>query len=328
MGSDLSNTLPCEREQRRYPATCVNLRLFASLKRILPYLLVSLAPLFWSGNFVMGRALHDQITPIALSFWRWTVALLVVLPFVLHRLRELAAAIRGHWAVLSLLGVLGVTNFNTFVYIGLQTTTATNAVLLVSTTPVLILALSLFFFGIKVGPLQGFGVLLSLAGVGAIVTAGDLGALSSLQLNAGDLWIMAAVLSWALYSVGLRWRPEGLVPLVFLTATMVTGLVPLLPLYLWDLKRGTALALDGAVIGAVAYVAIFPSVLAYVFWNKGVAELGANHTGQFLHLMPVFGTLLSMLLLGERLAGFHLAGIALIASGILLAGGRQRANDA
>lgn len=294
-------------------------------KNVLPYLLVSLAPLFWSGNFVLGRALHETVPPIALSFWRWAVALLILLPILLPRARDLASAVRRHWAILSLLGLLGVTNFNTFVYIGLQTTTATNAVLLVSTAPVLILVLSFLMLGEAVRPVQAVGVFLSLSGVGIIAAAGEPAALANLELNSGDLWILAAVASWALYSVCLRWRPQGLDPLLFLAATIVTGLVPLLPLYLWDLARGSTLELDLVTAGAVGYVALFPSILAYVFWNRGVAELGASRTGQFLHLMPAFGTLLSMLLLGERLEIHHLAGIGLIAAGILLAGGQDRA---
>lgn len=294
-------------------------------KRLLPYLLVSLAPLFWSGNFVLGRALHESVPPIALSFWRWAVALLVLLPFLLPRARFLVGVLRAHWPILSLLGLLGVTNFNTFVYIGLQTTTATNAVLLVSTTPVLILVLSFLLLGQSVRPLQVIGVLLSLAGVASIVAAGDLATLAGLALNSGDLWILGAVASWALYSVCLRWRPPELDSLAFLTTTVITGLVPLLPLYVWDLARGSMLPVDLVTVGAVGYVALFPSVLAYVFWNRGVAELGANRTGQFLHLMPVFGTLLSMLLLDERLALYHFTGIGLIGAGILLAGGKERA---
>jgi drug/metabolite transporter (DMT)-like permease len=294
-------------------------------KNVLPYLLVSLAPLFWSGNFVLGRALHETVPPIALSFWRWAVALLILLPILLPRARDLASAVKRHWAILSLLGLLGVTNFNTFVYIGLQTTTATNAVLLVSTAPVLILALSFLMLGEAVRPLQAVGVFLSLSGVGIIAAAGEPAALANLELNSGDLWILAAVASWALYSVCLRWRPQGLDPLLFLAATIVTGLIPLLPLYLWDFARGSTLELDAVTAGAVGYVALFPSILAYVFWNRGVAELGASRTGQFLHLMPAFGTLLSMLLLGERLETYQLAGIGLIAAGILLAGGKDRA---
>lgn len=285
-----------------------------------PYLLVVLPPLFWSGNFVLGRALGGTIPPIALSFWRWALALLILLPFTLPRVRRQADLIRRHWGVLALLGVLGVTNFNTFVYIGLNTTTATSAVLLQSTTPVLIVALSFLLLGQRVHAWQAAGILLSLAGVAVIVLRGDAATLASLEVNRGDLWVLAAVVSWALYSVCLRWRPQGLDPLAFLTATVAAGLVPLVPLYLWDLGASGGFPLSAVTLGALGYVGLFPSVLAYVLWNRAVAELGANRTGQFMHLMPVFGTLLSMALLGEQMQAFHLAGIGLIAGGIWLAG--------
>jgi drug/metabolite transporter (DMT)-like permease len=284
-----------------------------------PYLLAALAPLFWSSNFILGRALNQTIPPIALSFWRWAVALLIVLPFALPRLRDQWGLVRRHWAVLSLLAVLGVTNFNTFVYLGLQSTTATSAVLMVSTTPVLIVLLSFLLLGQRVSPRQGAGILLSLAGVAVIIARGDLAALAALRLNGGDLWVLGAVVSWALYSVCLRWRPAGLDPLAFLTVTMAIGLLPLLPLYRWELGRGLGFGVDAVSLGAIGYVALFPSLLAYVIWNRAVAELGANRTGQLLHLMPAFGAVLAMPLLGERMHGFHLAGIGLIAAGIALA---------
>ncbi len=283
------------------------------------YFIAALAPLFWSGNFILGRALNQTIPPIALSFWRWAVALLIVLPFALPRLRGQWGLVCRHWAALSLLAVLGVTNFNTFVYLGLQTTTATNAVLMVSTTPVLIVLLSFLLLRKRVRPRQAAGILLSLCGVAVIIARGDAQALAALQLNRGDLWVLGAVASWALYSVCLHWRPAGMDPLAFLAVTMVIGLVPLLPLYQWELGQGQGFELDAVTLGAIGYVALFPSLLAYVLWNRAVAELGANHTGQLLHLMPAFGVMLAMPLLGERMHGFHLAGIGLIAGGIILA---------
>lgn len=290
---------------------------------ISPYLLAALAPLFWSSNFILGRALNQTIPPIALSFWRWAVALLIVLPFALPRLRDQWGLVCRHWAVLALLAVLGVTNFNTFVYLGLQSTTATNAVLMVSTTPVLIVLLSFLLLRQRVSARQAAGILLSLAGVAVIIVRGDPQALAALRLNGGDLWVLGAVASWALYSVCLRWRPAGLDPLAFLAVTMVIGLIPLLPLYQWELGRGLSFAVNAVSLGAIGYVALFPSVLAYVLWNRAVAELGANRTGQLLHLMPAFGAVLAMPVLGERMQGFHLAGIGLIAAGIALASRSQ-----
>jgi drug/metabolite transporter (DMT)-like permease len=290
----------------------------AAQRRASPYLLLVLTTFFWAGNFVLGRAVHELIPPIALSFWRWSAALMLVLPFAWPQLRRDWSGLRRHWVILSVLGVLGVTNFNTFVYLGLQTTTATSAVLLVSTTPVLIVALSFAMLGVRVTVAQMTGILTSLAGVLVIVAQGDPATLLELEPNRGDLWVLAAVVSWALYSVCLRWRPQGLHPLSFLVATFVLGLLPLLPLYLWELRVRGGFAIELPNLAAIGYVALFPSVLAYIFWNRAVASLGANRSGQFLHLMPAFGVALSVLLLGERPQGFHLLGIVLIGGGIAL----------
>lgn len=287
------------------------------------YLLVTLAPLFWAGNFVLARALHQELPPIALSFWRWALAGLILLPFAYRSLRAQWEQVRQHWKILTLLGVLGVSNFNTFVYLGLQTTTATNAVLLQSTTPLMILALAVPLLGQPVRLPQLFGILLSLGGVVVIVARGRWDALGALSLDRGDLWVLAAVASWAMYSVCLRWRPAGLDPPAFLAASILTGTLPLLPLYLWDLARNGGFEVNAVSLGAIGYVAVFPSLLAYLFWNRAVADLGANRTGQFMHLMPVFGALLSVLVLGEQWHGFHLAGATLIAGGIWL-GSRNR----
>lgn len=284
-----------------------------------PYLLLVLTTLFWSGNFVLGRAVHTVFSPFTLSFWRWAVALVILLPFVGTSLREQGPLLRRHWPNLLLLSVLGVVNFNTFVYIGLQTTTATNALIMLSITPVLIVALSFVLLRQTVTGWQGLGIGVSLAGMLVIVSRGDVQALLARQFNPGDLWVLAAVLSWALYSVCLRWRPAGLKPLNFQAATMVIGLAILTPLYGWDVFHGRTVAVNVATVSSILYLALFPSILAYVFWNQAVVEVGANRSGQFLHLMPAFGAVLSMLFLGERLYGFHAVGIALIALGIYLA---------
>ncbi len=281
--------------------------------------IAALPPLFWAGNFVLGRALHAEIPPLALSFWRWFLALLILLPFSYRGLVDQWGTLRASWRSLILLAALGVSNYNTFAYIGLQTTTATNAVLLTSTTPVLILALSWVLLGLRVSAVQGLGMALSLAGVGVIVTEGDLARLSGVRLTIGDLWILAAGLDWALYSVCLRWRPAALDPLVFLSATVAIGTLPLAGLYGWDLWRGSGFDPTPQNLAALVYVALFPSVLAYVIWNRAVAELGANRTGQYIHLLPVFGALLAMLLLGERPNWFHGVGVGLIGGGIWLA---------
>jgi drug/metabolite transporter (DMT)-like permease len=293
-----------------------------ALDRLIPmWCLASLPSLFWAGNFVLARALHADIPPIALSFWRWAIALLVLLPFTYSELWRQRALLRLHWPVLTLFALLGVTSYNTFAYLGLQHTTATNGVLLTSVTPVVILALSVVFFRTPLRIAQLIGILLSFAGVVLIATEGRLWMLGELQLNRGDLWILAASLDWALYSVFLRWRPAELEPKTFLAAMIAIGLLPLTGLYAWDLASGHRFEPNASNLAAIGYVAVFPSVLAYVFWNRAVAEMGPNRTGQYMHLMPIFGAVLAVLLLGERLHAYHLLGALIIAAGIALATG-------
>ena len=283
-------------------------------------LLAILPPLFWAGNFVLARAMHAEISPSALSFWRWALALLVILPFVYKAMWAQRALIRQHWAVLTLFAVLGITNYNTFAYFGLQTSPATNGVLLASAIPLIILALSFLIFRVPLSRLQLLGILLSLAGVLVILTEGRPALLADMTWNRGDLWLLAASLDWALYSVFLRWRPANMSPGAFLGAIIAIGVIPLVPLYAVDvLWWGNRLAVNAANISVIAYVAVFPSVLAYVFWNRAVQELGPNRTGQYIHLMPLFGAAMAIIFLGERLQLFHGIGALLIATGILLA---------
>jgi drug/metabolite transporter (DMT)-like permease len=294
-------------------------------------LLAALPPLFWAGNYVLARALHADMPPMALSFWRWTLALLILLPFVgptLLRQRQLLGGIlRRQGVQLAVLALLGITGYNTLLYVGLQDTTATNAVLLSAATPVIIVALSFLLLGERLGIAALAGLMLSLLGVLVILAKGDPMAMLRLKPAAGDGWVLLAALDWALYSVLLRRRPAELEPLVFLTLIVAMGLLPLAALYAWELSSGARFAPNVANLAAIGYVALFPSVLAYVIWNRAVAELGANRTGQYIHLLPVFGTVLGLLLLGERLLWFHAVGAALIGAGIGLAAlrrGRER----
>lgn len=283
-----------------------------------PYLLLTLTPLFWAGNFVVGRAIRNDIPPVALAFWRWAIAALLLLPFAWPHLRGQWPLIRSQWRSLSLFSVLGVVCFNVFAYLGLQYTTATNGVLLNSTIPILIIALNGIFFRNRPTPMQAAGVALSLTGVLVIVAQGDTAVFSALTLNAGDVSILAAVMAWAVYTILLKQRPMDLHPLAFLAVLTIIGVIVLLPFYLAELASGRHLIWSGKAAMALAYVAIFPALLGYVFWNRGVAAVGPNRAGLFIHLMPVFGTLLSVLLLGERPKLFQIAGIGLIFMGIAL----------
>jgi drug/metabolite transporter (DMT)-like permease len=277
-----------------------------------------MSTLFWSGNFVIGRAARFEVPPIGLSFWRWAVALIIFLPFAWrHVVRQWQLLVKS-WKIIVLLGILGIANFNTFVYIGLQSTTATNAVIIVSTTPIIIVVLSRFLHGDKITFIQGLGIIISLFGVITIVSRGNASSLLAFKFSVGDFWIMAAVLSWALYSVMLKWCPAGMHSLSLLAGTAIVGVAVLAPFYVWETWTGITMRLNFVTFSIVLYVSFFASVLAIVFWNHAVARVGANRAGQFMHLVPANGIMLSMFFLSELMKAFHLVGISLILLGIYM----------
>ncbi|ABK99607.1 DMT family transporter [Pelobacter propionicus] len=283
-----------------------------------PYILLVLSSLIWSGNFVVGRGLRGAVPPISLAFWRWAVALAILLPLSWPILRRQWPLLRRNWRLLALNGLLGVAGFNTLLYIALQSTTATNALLIDSTIPVFIALLSWLFGEGALTRRQLLGVLVSLAGVITIICRADVRSLVSFQANRGDLWVLLAVVCWALYTVLLRRLPDGAHPLGVLTVMVMVGLLGLAPFYFWELGQGGRVLLTAPVVVGLAYVGLFASVLAFIMWNRAVVQVGANRAGLFVHLMPLFGTILSVLFLGESFHLFHLSGMALIFSGIYL----------
>ena len=286
--------------------------------RALAYLLLTLTVLFWSGNWVVGRWIRDDVPPIALSFWRWVIAFACLLPWAWPHLRRDWPQLREHWKVLALLGMFGGACHNALTYTGVANTTATNGVLLASATPIMIIGLSWLLLGKRLRPLEWLGVAVSFSGVLAILARGELVQLLALRPNAGDLWVLAAMLFWALYTVLLVHRPAGLHALSFLAAITLWGLAGLAPFYLWEIAAGKLIVPGGPAFAAIAYAGIFPAALGFIFWNRAVAEVGGNRAGQFMHLMPAFGTILAIVFLGEEPALYHLAGIALILAGIFL----------
>lgn len=289
------------------------------LDRFSPYLLLVLAASFWGGNFNIARAFNEDIPPLGLSFWRWAIAGLILLPFVWRPMARQWQSFRQHWKLVMLLGVLGVAGFNTLVYLGLQTTTATNGVLLQSINPIFIIVLSSLLLGEFASRRQWWGVALSLIGVLIILIKGDWHTLLALDFHAGDLIILLAVIDWSLYTVLLRKLPAELKGLPILGYTVLIGVLAILPLYLYEsLIQLHTMPFNAISIGSVLYVAIFPSVLSYLFWNHGTYRIGANRAGQFAHIVPVSGILIAVLVLGEQLHWYHLAGIVLVAAGIIL----------
>jgi len=284
----------------------------------MPYLLLVLTTLFWSGNFVLGRGMHAAIPPLALSFWRWSLALTILLILAHRPLWRQRGLIRSHARFILLQGILGVSGFNTLLYLAMQYTTVINAVLVNSCIPVLIALFSWFLYRETLLPRQCFGVFVSLMGVVLIMVKGQISMLSQIAFNRGDLLVLAAAVVWALYSANLKKYPRELHPLAYLTAISLVGLTGILPLYLIELALGKSFILNAATAAAIAYVAVFASVLAFVFWNRAVRIVGANKAGPFVHLMPVFSSILAVFFLDETPAWYQGQGVLLIFLGILL----------
>lgn len=288
----------------------------------MPYLLMVMPPLFWSGNFVLGRAVAGHVPPIGLAFWRWAIGCLLVLPLAWPHLRRDLPALRAHWGIVLVLSAVGIAAFNSFVYVGLNRTTALNAVMMQSTMPVLIVLMSFMLFRQRISALGALGIGVSLAGVAAIVGRGDPAAFAGLDLNLGDVWVFAAVVSYSAYTALLRRKPAAH-PFSFLAVTFGLGALMLVPFYAWETATVRPVRPDLLTVAAIAYVALFPSILAYLCYNRSVELIGANRTGLSIHLMPVFGSVMAMLFLGERLSWYHGLGIVLIAAGIALANRRE-----
>ena len=289
-----------------------------------PYALLAIAVLLWAGNWVFARAMRFDVPPVALAFWRWVVALVILSPLAYSHVRQQWRVVLRSWRVLCLLALLATVFQHIPVYIGLRDTTATNGALLNSTTPIMIFVLSRVLVGERWSARQALGVAISLGGVLAIVAGGEFSVLAGLQLNGGDLWVLLATLSWAVYTVCLRWRPAELDPLAMLWTISAIGVVAIFPLYAWELATGRTLQVTTIALAGIAYMGVFATVVAYVFWNRAVQQVGPNRAGPFMYLMLVYTPLLAIVFLDERLQLYHFIGCALILGGIYLAASGRR----
>jgi drug/metabolite transporter (DMT)-like permease len=291
----------------------------------MPYLLLTLSALIWSGNFVISRAMHDVIPPAGFVFWRWVVAIVVLAPIALPRLRREWPILRANWQMICLCGLLGVTLFNFLIYTAMHTTTAINGALVNSAIPVFILIFARIFYKQTVSLRQHIGIALSLTGVATIILQGDLARIRTLSFNRGDLLVLMAAMAWALYSVAIKRFPQGLNPFLFLFSIAACGLVFLVPFYAMEIAAGQLMVANTATFLSIGYVGVLASVVAFMSWNSGLRQVGPHLGGQFIHLMPAFSTLLAVFFLGERLYAFHVVGIMMIFAGIACATLRAKA---
>ncbi len=283
-----------------------------------PYLLLCITALCWAGNAIVGRLAAGHIPPVTLSFLRWALAFLLILPFAWKHMVRDWAAIRGHLGTMIVLSITGIGAFTTLQYWALEHTQALNTLLLQSAAPLIVALWSLILLGVRLTLMQACGVLLSLAGVLVILLRGDLTTLSNIAFNKGDLIFIVALVIFALYSVLTLKRPQ-IHGLSFVGFTFGCGAACLIPLFIWELYARPVMQIDTANLLTLAYVALFPSTLAYLCFNRGVQLIGANRAAPFFHVVPVFGTVMSIVFLGEHPQAFHFIGFALVLAGVFVA---------
>jgi drug/metabolite transporter (DMT)-like permease len=280
--------------------------------------LLILGNLFWASNIIVGRKILGDVPPVALSFWRWFAAFAVAFWFAWPHLKKDWPVLWAHWKLMLILAATGIALFNTAAYIGLAGTTALNVLLLQSCLPLMVTICALVLFRDKPSFWQVAGVIVSMSGVAFVAAHGSLQALLAFHFFRADVWILGSVVIYGVYIVTLRQRPE-VHPLSFMQALMGLGTCMVAPLFLWELSRGIRMSHHWQNFAGIGYMAVFPSFISYLFFNRGVELIGGTRAGQSMHLMPLFGCLMAILVLGESLHFYHLAGVALIASGIFLA---------
>jgi len=287
-----------------------------------PYLLLCITALCWAGNAIVGRLAAGHIPPVTLSFLRWSLAFLLILPFAWKHLVQDWPAIRGKLGLMILLSITGIGCFNTLQYWALEYTQALNTLLLQSAGPLIVAIWSLVLLCVRLTVAQAIGVLLSMTGVLVILLHVDLTTLSSIEFNKGDLIFIVALVIFGLYSVLTLKRP-AIHGLSFVAFTFGCGAACLIPLWIWELVSRPVMTLDAKNLASLFYVAVFPSTLAYLCFNRGVQLIGANRAAPFFHVVPVFGSVMAIAFLGERPQLFHVIGFALVLAGVYAASRKQ-----
>lgn len=290
--------------------------------RVKSVLLLSGAVLFWSGNNVVAKAIIGQIPPFSFTFLRWLIASLLLLPFTWTYVRRDWRKAARSWVRLLLIALLGICAFNTLLYMAVQTTSAVNVGLITSLFPVFIALFSWLILNIRVTPVQIVGMFISFTGIILVIVHGDLSTIATLEFVDGDLWMIMGILCGSIYPVLLHDKPD-IHPLSLLMIIILLGMLVSLPLYLVDLLQGRYIHLDGNAVAGLLYIALFPSILAYMLWNRGIEMVGANRAGLYLNLIPILTAIMAALFLGESLRWYHFAGLFLVICGMVFFNLRQ-----
>ncbi len=293
----------------------------------LSYLLLILTTIFWSGNFIVGKAASMySIPPFSLNFYRWFFAGLILMPFTIKEIINKKDYIFKNIGFFIILGITSITIFNSIVYYSLYYTQVISGVLMISTIPVWIIFISSILKIEKTNIFQIIGVALSLTGVIFIITKADLELIKNLDFNKGDLTMVIAMFSWALYSALLKKKKYEISQITLLEVVIISGLIFLIPIYLIEMSMGYTINLEKPFYLTLGYVVFFPGLASFFFWIKGISIIGANRAGAFLHLMPIFGAIMAILIFNEKFMFYHFLGAMFIVAGITLSN-KKKIND-
>ena len=283
------------------------------------YILLTLTALFWSGNFIVGKAASIyEIPPFSLNFYRWLFAFIILFPFTYKEIITNKKYILENLGFFIILGITSITIFNSIVYYSLYHTQVISGVLMISTIPVWIMFIASLLKIEKTNIYQIVGVILSLTGVICIITKADLELVKNLNFNKGDLSMVVAMFSWAIYSALLKKKTYKVSQIALLEVIIICGFIFLVPVYFIEMSLGYKVILETPFILTLSYVVLFPGIIAFFFWIKGIGFIGANRAGVFLHLMPIFGAIMAILIFDEKFMPYHFLGAIFIIVGITL----------
>ncbi len=289
------------------------------------YFLLTLTAFFWSGNFIVGKAATIyEIPPFSLNFYRWLFAFIILFPFTYKEIFENKKYILENIGFFIILGITSITIFNSIVYYSLYHTQVISGVLMISTIPVWIMFIASLLKIEKTNIFQIIGVILSLTGVICIITKADLELIKNLDFNKGDLSMVVAMFSWAIYSVLLKKKSYKISQIALLEVIIICGFVFLVPVYFIEMSLGYKVVLELPFILTLSYVVLFPGIIAFLFWIKGIALIGANRAGVFLHLMPIFGAIMAIIIFKEKFMLYHFLGTIFIIVGIILSNRKKQ----
>lgn len=285
------------------------------------YLSAIAATIFWSGNFTVARGLTESIPPISLAFWRWTTAVILLMPFAFKALIVDKEILKHHYRYIIITSILGVSLFNTLIYIAGHTTTAINMSLIAITFPIFIIILSRYFYNELITINKSIGILLVIAGVVTLITKGDFSIMKNLKFAKGDLWMLLAAITFAIYSILIKHKPTQLGTRSFQLSTFITGLLFLTPFYIWESTTTDfqIKAIDSNTLYSILYLGLFASLFSYILWGKAVEKIGPTKSSIIYYTLPIFSGLLAYVILGEKIASIHIISMSLIIFGVITA---------